>query len=183
MIRLKRRSEEAGIAPCSPRDLRRIFVSDLLEAGTDIAIVQRLAGHASPLTTAHYDRRETKPCNGRRSGCASIGQSERLLSATAWTRHRRLRDDVLPLYCSTVALRSTTRMSDECAQLSETWVRLERDAQGKRKILTGDCLSEDHPVIFVPWWPPFVWESPPIDKKCRTCEHSAAPDHQVSRLS
>ena len=57
MVRLKRRSEEAGIASCSPYDLRRTFVSDLLEAGADIAIVQRLAGHASPLTTARYDRR------------------------------------------------------------------------------------------------------------------------------
>ena len=56
MIRLKRRSDEAGIASCSPHDLRRTFVSDLFEAGADIAIVQRLAGHASPLTTARYDR-------------------------------------------------------------------------------------------------------------------------------
>ena len=57
MMRLKRRSEQAGIAPCSPHDLRRTFVSDLLEADADIAVVQRLAGHASPHTTARYDRR------------------------------------------------------------------------------------------------------------------------------
>ncbi len=52
MIRLKRRSEEAGLASCSPRDLRRTFVNDLLEASADIAIMQRLSGHASPPATA-----------------------------------------------------------------------------------------------------------------------------------
>ena len=57
MIWLKRRCEQAGIAPCSPHDLRRTFVSDLLESDADLAIVQRLAGHASPQTTARYDRR------------------------------------------------------------------------------------------------------------------------------
>ncbi len=60
MMQLNRRSEQAGIAPCSPHDLRRPFVSDLLKAGADIAVVQHLAGHASPPsphTTARYDRR------------------------------------------------------------------------------------------------------------------------------
>ncbi len=57
MIWLKRRCEQAGVAPRSPHDLRRTFVSDLLESDADLAIVQRLAGHASPQTTARYDRR------------------------------------------------------------------------------------------------------------------------------
>lgn len=62
MSRLKVRCAQAGIAECSPHDLRRSFVSQLLDAGVDIATVQRLAGHQNPNTTARYDRRgeETK---------------------------------------------------------------------------------------------------------------------------
>ena len=56
MYRLKRRAKQAAIADCSPHDLRRTFVSSALEAGTDLAMVQALASHASPTTTARYDR-------------------------------------------------------------------------------------------------------------------------------
>ena len=57
MLRLKRRARQAAIADCSPHDLRRTFVSAALKAGADLAMVQQLAGHASPTTTARYDRR------------------------------------------------------------------------------------------------------------------------------
>ena len=54
---LARRAESAGVKHFSPHDLRRTFVSDLLESGADIAIVAKMAGHADISTTARYDRR------------------------------------------------------------------------------------------------------------------------------
>jgi len=54
---LKGRAVKAGIADFSPHDLRRTFVSELLDKGADLATVQKLAGHANIQTTAKYDRR------------------------------------------------------------------------------------------------------------------------------
>ena len=48
---------QAGIARCTPHDLRRTCISNLRAAGVDPFLVQRLAGHADPATTALYDRR------------------------------------------------------------------------------------------------------------------------------
>jgi len=54
---LQERAKQAGISRFSPHDLRRSFISELLDRGADVVTVQGLAGHASVQTTSRYDRR------------------------------------------------------------------------------------------------------------------------------
>ena len=57
---LKRRAEQAGIRSCTPHDLRRTFITTLLDEGNDIAVASRMAGHRNIATTARYDRRDER---------------------------------------------------------------------------------------------------------------------------
>jgi len=54
------RAEQAQISPCRPHDLRRTFVTSLLEAGIDINTTRQLVGHTDIQTTARYDLRDEK---------------------------------------------------------------------------------------------------------------------------
>ena len=54
---LTKRARQAGVPSLTIHDFRRTLAGDLLDQGVDIATIQKLLGHASPITTARYDRR------------------------------------------------------------------------------------------------------------------------------
>ncbi len=56
---LEKRARRAKLdKPITWHDFRRTFAGNLLEAGHDLVTVQRLMGHATPVTTSLYDRRD-----------------------------------------------------------------------------------------------------------------------------
>lgn len=57
---VQRRHLLAGIEPFTPHDLRRSFISDLLDEGIDLSTIARQVGHSSVQTTARYDRRDQR---------------------------------------------------------------------------------------------------------------------------
>jgi len=54
---LIKRAKQAGLEKLTWHDFRRTFAGNLLDVGVDLATVQVLLGHSSPVTTSLYDRR------------------------------------------------------------------------------------------------------------------------------
>ena len=54
---IAKRRQQAGLPKLTPHDFRRTFAGIMLDDKADLATVQQLMGHASPATTAKYDRR------------------------------------------------------------------------------------------------------------------------------
>jgi site-specific recombinase XerD len=54
---VQRRAADAHVQAITPHDLRRTFISNLLDAGVDLSTSSELAGHTDPRTTKRYDRR------------------------------------------------------------------------------------------------------------------------------
>lgn len=68
---LEQLQHDAGIARFTPHDMRRTFITRLLEQGVDINTVRQLAGHSDISTTTRYDHRgyEAKAMASQRLRC------------------------------------------------------------------------------------------------------------------
>jgi integrase/recombinase XerD len=67
---LAARVRAAGLTPATPHDLRRSYITDLLNQDVDVLTVAGLAGHARIDTTRKYDRR---PHATRVAAVATLG--------------------------------------------------------------------------------------------------------------
>jgi len=58
---IDKRATQAGLLKkTTPHDMRRTFVSDLLDVGVDLVTVSKMAGHEDANTTKRYDRRPSR---------------------------------------------------------------------------------------------------------------------------
>ena len=85
----EKRGREAGVFDFAAHDLRRTYISVLLDRGVDLSVASDLAGHSSPSTTKRYDRRGERAKHSAAEvvsvplGRARVADSEERLEADA----------------------------------------------------------------------------------------------------
>ena len=57
-INIRKSLAAIGVEGVSPHDLRRTFITRLLEQNVDLNTVRQMAGHADIATTIMYDKRD-----------------------------------------------------------------------------------------------------------------------------